>query len=107
MKERIRVQKTFCWKISSELTLFKNNVMQKPKEEIYGLAYRIDCIITIYEILMELSETLPTEELNRCIATPGLLTYLYGKWLKEYDSRNSDVESAIRYAIGKIEKKAA
>ena len=107
MKDRTRVQKTFCWKISSELKLFKNSMMQKTKEEIYGFAYRIDCIITIYELLIELSETLSTEELNRCIAMPGLLTYLYGKWLKEYDSRNSDVESAIRYAIGKMEEKAA
>lgn len=99
MKDRIRIQKTFCWKISSELKLFKNNIMQKSKEEIFGLAYRIDCIITIYELLVELSESLSTEELLKCIEIPGLLTYLYGKWLKVSDSKCSEMQHSMRHAI--------
>ena len=105
--DRKRIEQTFCWKISSELKLFKWGIMQKSKEEIYGLAYRIDCIITIYELLAELSEKLETEELLKCIHTPGLLTFLYGKWLKQYDSKNMEMEAAIRYAIGKMEINAA
>lgn len=105
--DRVRLERTFCWKISGELKLFKYRILQKEKEDIYGLAYRINTIICIYEALMEMCEKLETHMLQRCIEIPGLLTYLYGKWLKDPDSHNKELEYSIMNAICDMQQNVA
>lgn len=93
------VEQTFCWKINSELKLFKHRMLSKTKEEIYGLAYQIDCMLNLYEILLELSQKLETEQLKKCICIPELLAVLYQEWLKIPDSQNEEMEHTVRSYI--------
>ena len=96
---RKQLEATFCWKIGGELKLFQYQVLKKEKEEIYGLAYRIDCMQRIYEILTGLSGALSMEELEGCIRTSGLLDYLYERWLKAPDTQNEEMEHSLCSSI--------
>ena len=58
--DRNRAERRFCWKISAELKSFKFRMMQMSKQEIYDHAYEIDCMIRIYEELVNISERLET-----------------------------------------------
>lgn len=62
--DRNRAERRFCWKISAELKSFKFRMMQMSKQEIYDHAYEIDCMIRIYEELVNISERLETEQLQ-------------------------------------------
>ncbi len=105
--EREELERSFCWKINGELKLFKYRVLQKDKEEIYALAYRIDCIINIYEILLELSKELSIQELEQCMQTPEVLAQLYWRWMKVPDSKNEELEQTVRSVIREIKTEAA
>lgn len=50
--EREDIERKFCWKISSELKMFKYRKLELGKDEIYASAYQIDCMIRIYEMLV-------------------------------------------------------
>lgn len=104
---RKQLEATFCWKIGGELKLFQYQVLKKEKEEIYGLAYRIDCMLRIYEILIELSRSLSAEELEGCIRTSGLLDYLYERWLKAPDTQNEELEHSLCSSIRHLCESAA
>ena len=74
---RKRLQQTFCWKINGELKLFQYQVLQKEKEAIYHAAYQIDCIISIYELLLEMSRRMSRETLEAAIAFPDTKTRIW------------------------------
>lgn len=93
--DRKKLEQTFCWKISSELKLFKYHIMQKTKEEIYACAYQIDCMVRIYESLAEMSQKMETEQLQSCIHISNLLAFLYGEWLKVPDTQNEELEHSL------------
>lgn len=101
------LERLFCWKINSELKLFKYRIMQKEKEEIYSLAYQIDCIISIFEMLLELCKKMSPQELERCMQIPEVLVYFYWRWMKEPDSKNEEMEQSLWETIKEIEKEAA
>lgn len=105
--ERKELERTFCWKLTGELKLFKYRILQKEKEEIYALAYRIDCIINIYEILMEFSKEMTTQELEQCMQIPEVLIHFYWRWMKVPDSKNEEMERTVRNTIREIREEAA
>lgn len=105
--EREELERIFCWKINSELKLFKYRILQKDKEEIYALAYRIDCIISIYEILMEYCKEMTVQELEACMFVPEVLMRLYWRWMKVPDSKNEELERIIRTAMQEKNEEAA
>lgn len=45
--DRGQLEQAFRWKITAEMKLFKERVLQMEKEEIFALAYRIDCTIRL------------------------------------------------------------
>ena len=92
---RERLERTFCWKITAELKGFKYRVMQMEKEKIFGLAYQIDSMVRIYEALMEMSRELGEEQLENCMYFPGLLAFLYEKWLQTPDTKSRELEQFI------------
>ena len=71
--DRGKLEQTFRWKITAEIKLFKGRVLQAEKEEIFALAYRIDCTVRIYEILLECCGRMGETELEGCIGTGGIL----------------------------------
>lgn len=105
--EKEELERTFCWKLNGELKLFKYRMLQKEKEEIYALAYRIDCIVSIYEILVEYCKEMTVQELEICMSIPEVLTHLYRRWMKVPDSRNEELEQIIRKAVQEADREAA
>lgn len=93
--EREQLEQTFRWKITAEMKLFKGRVLQAEKEEIFASAYRIDCTVRIYEILLELSAGLGKAELEGCIGMGSLLDFLYERWLKEPDTQEKEMEHSL------------
>lgn len=85
----------FCYKISSELTEVKLQILRQNKEEIWACAYQIDSIINIYEILLEMSQKLSVGQLKYCIQTPQLLTSLYSEWMKISDSAYEEMKEYL------------
>ena len=99
---RKRLQQTFCWKINGELKLFQYQVLQKEKEAIYHAAYQIDCIISIYELLLEMSRRMSRETLEAAIAFPDILEFLYEEWMGYQDSYMGELQFCLNRELGKI-----
>ena len=88
---RKQLEKIFCRKLGRELDQFKQQMMEKDKEEIYCSAYQIDSVICIYEALIELSGRIAEEILEAVTALPGLLGFLYNRWMNYEDSHMEDI----------------
>lgn len=87
---REEMERVFCWKISAELKLFQIQILKKEKEEIYDMAYQIDSVIRIYELLVEESQRLGQLQLEYCIAAPSLLMSVYRTYLEKSITDNRD-----------------
>lgn len=99
--------KTFNWKISSEMKLYKAGMLQKEKQEIFAESYEIDYMVRIYESLRERSQKMDMEMLRRCIQISDLLAFLYLAWLNAPGTSDEDLEAMIDKELRKILKKAA
>ena len=101
--DRNRAERRFCWKISAELKSFKFRMMQMSKQEIYDHAYEIDCMIRIYEELVNISERLETEQLQNCMEISSLLSLVYEKCMKKLVSTlNLGKKEWLKYRKGGI-----
>ena len=105
--ERKQLEKTFCWKINSELKIFKYEILQKEKEEIMAEAYLIVSMISIYEQLLELCQKMKEEELTKCIQISGLLQFLFDEWIKKPDTQYEEMEHILCSVIHGLSEKAA
>ena len=101
--ERKELQELFCAKIGMEYARFHCEMLAKTAEEIYQNAYRIDCIINLYEDLLELSQELEQGTLEQLILFPDILEYLYQLWMNEEDSYGEELQECIRKGILQIE----
>ena len=101
---RRQLEKTFCWKISSELKLFKYRMLKKKKEEIFQSAYQIDSMVCIYELLVEMSGRISEEALKAGIAFPGILPYFYDRWLTYEDSHTEEIQCCIDEEFMKLQE---
>lgn len=64
---RKQLEQAFCLKLSGGLAVFRFEILEKEKEAIYEAAYQIDSIISIYELLAEMSGRLSTETLEAAV----------------------------------------
>ena len=99
---RKQLEKIFCRKLGRELDQFKQQMMEKEKEEIYCSAYQIDSVICIYEALIELSGRIPEETLEAVTVFPGLLNFLYDRWMKYEDSHMEDIAYCLNGELSDI-----
>lgn len=97
--ERKELENLFCEKIGMELECFKSRILRMGTDEIYGRAYQIDCMVTIYELLLEMCEGIESATLKLLVPFPGLLSYLYRRWMKEEDSRQEEMKSCLEGAM--------
>lgn len=95
--ERQELEEIFAMKIGMELSCFKKRLLRKKPEDILAEAYHADCMINIYETLME--GKYPEKVLRLLSAFPGLLEYLYHAWLKEEDSYRAELELCMNRVI--------
>ena len=99
---RKQLEKTFCRKLGRELDQFKQQMMEKDKEEIYCSAYQIDSVICIYEALIELSGRIAEETLEAVTVFPGLLGFLYDRWMNYEDSHMEDIAYCLNGELSGI-----
>lgn len=97
----------FCFKIGKELEQFKGEIEKMDLDEILARAYQVDTIITIYELLLEMSRQLGKEILETVILYPNLLAFLYEKWMKEEDSHMLELQESLCRSLGEIQNDQA
>ena len=93
----------FCFKIGKELEQFKGEIEKMDLDEILARAYQVDAIITIYELLLEMSRQLGKEILETVILYPNLLAFLYEEWMKEEDSHMQELQESLCKSLGEIQ----
>lgn len=103
--EKEELEALFCEKIGLEIGKFKKRILEKAPTEIYGRAYQIDCMVCIYEQLLELSPEMDTEELKRMVVVPDILSFLYCRWLKQEDSFSEELQGCLKREIGEMKGK--
>lgn len=96
-------------KVYLEHEQYRLNMLKNNSEEIYNLAYQIDCHINIYEYLLIISETATEEELATIINYPDFIDYVYEEWLKtDYDDLYEFIKDFVREETRKeFQKEAA
>ena len=94
----------FCFKIGKGLEQFKGKIEKMDLDEILVCAYQVDTMITIYELLLEMSQQLGKEILETIILYPNLLAFLYEKWMKEEDSHMQELQESLCRSLGEIQK---
>lgn len=92
----------FCLKISMELKAYERKMLKRGSEDIYQSAYQIDHMVSIYEILMEMSQEMADETLQMMLVIPSLLAFLYRRWLKKNDSAMEELQECLKKNMEEI-----
>lgn len=100
--EKEELQELFCAKLSLEYDRFREKVLLRTPEQIYQAAYQIECMESIYKILVEMSRKIEREEFIKLLFIPELLGFLYGRWLKYQDSFAEELWDCMEKEITKI-----
>ena len=103
---REELEELFCFKIGRELERFKEEMRELDLEEILARAYQIDTLISIYEILVEISRQIGKEVLERTILFPDLLAFLYDGWMRQEDSHMQELQTAVLGELEEMKKTA-
>ena len=98
------LEKIFRWKISGELKLFKFQILKMKKKDILQAAYRIDTVICIHELLTEISVCMSEQALKAGITFPGILMFLYERWLSYEDVHMENLMCCLNEELAKILK---
>ncbi len=102
--EKLRM--LFGCKIYDEYSTIRTGILEMSKREIYDKSYYIDCVICIYEILLELSKEMDQEELICLLVHPNLLDFLYDRWLRTEDIHYEEMEICIQQGIVRLEQRS-
>lgn len=99
--EKEELQELFCVKIGLEYGRFRQKVLKENPAEIYGKSYQIDCMVNIYELLLEMSQKMQKEVIESLILVPNLLAFIYDKWMKQEDSFTQELWECIEESVRK------
>lgn len=97
-----RKRMIFTRKIAKELHVFKKELLRRKTQDVMDEAYKIVCMISIYEALLEISQDMSMDTVQELIKIPSVLSYFYEQWLKEQDSFEYELQDSIISEIGKI-----
>lgn len=103
MEER-ELQELFCTKIGLEISRFKRKMLKQKQEVIFERVCQIDSMLSIYELLMEMSQKMEKEKLKKLIVFPDLLAFLYGRWLKTEDSHMQELQDTLTQVVTEIQE---
>ena len=88
-----------------ELQIFQYSVLSKTKKEIYESAYKIELMASIYELLVEVVESINETTTNHLLKWNGsILEFLYQTWLKQEDNTWEELEAHITSELERIAK---
>lgn len=86
----------FVKRLYSELQDFKQSVLSKDKESVYGEAYKVEIFSTLYEIFLEKADSISDAMLLNLLAiSGGILETAYQDWLKKEDSSYRELKEHV------------
>lgn len=100
--EREKLESFFCMKISEELNAFQKQMLQKSRREIYAHAYEIDIMINLYKFLCMEAVKLEEEALEVLLVFPGLLFFLYDRWLEYEDTYAEELYACLKQELSEV-----
>ena len=112
--EKKELVELFCSRIDLEQKRYKKRMMKMSPEAVFGKAYEINCMLSIYETLLDKAEKMEADVLKCLIVIPDILHFFYCKWMKTGDSFQQELENSmengmkeIKAILNKPERKAA
>lgn len=104
MKEKDTYGVLFREKLQAEWLGFLRRMLKRSKEDLINDAYRISTYRNIYQAMTEQSHFMDGTQLKALLVFPGLLGYLFGRWLKEEDSGEEELEKCLKTAVMELEQ---
>ena len=101
--EKNELTEIFCLRLNLEQKRYKKRMLKMNPEEVFGKAYEINCMLSIYETLIEKSEKMETDILKCLLAIPDILHFFYRKWMKTGDSFQMELENSMEQGLKEIE----
>lgn len=98
------LRQLFCLKIKLELKRFNREILTLEAQEIYNQAFQIDTMIRIYELLVEISQNLDNDMLQKLLLFPDILAFLFANWLKVDDSYTDELCDCIMKSFKELKK---
>ena len=88
--EKKELTEIFCLRLNLEQKRYKKRMLKMNPEAVFGKAYEINCMLSIYETLIEKSEK-------------DILHFFYRRWMKTGDSFQMELESSMEQGLKEIE----
>ena len=101
--EKKELTEIFCLRLNLEQKRYKKRMLKMNPEAVFGKAYEINCMLSIYETLIEKSENMETDILKCLLVLPDILHFFYRKWMKTGDSFQMELESSMEQGLKEIE----
>ena len=94
----------FREKLQAEWMGFLRRMLKKSKEDLIQNAYKICTYRKIYQIMSDESHFMDTAQLKALIVFPGILCYLFCRWLRQEDAEDEALENCLRSVVLELEK---
>ena len=101
--EKKELTEIFCLRLNLEQKRYKKRMLKMNSEAVFGKAYEINCMLSIYETLIEKSENMETDILKCLLVLPDILHFFYRKWMKTGDSFQMELENSMEQGLKEIE----
>ena len=93
-------------RIYLELQLFKYEILNRTKEDIYQASYQIEMVASFYEILLGDIGSMDKSLLIALLCQDcSVLEALYEKWLKKEDSIYEELRAYVDSELAEIQEK--
>lgn len=102
--EKKELTEIFCLRLNLEQKRYKKRMLKMNPEAVFGKAYEINCMLSIYETLIEKSEKMKTDILKCLLVIPDILHFFYRRWMKTGDSFQMELESSMEQGLKEIEE---
>lgn len=101
--EKKELTEIFCLRLNLEQKRYKKRMLKMNAEAVFGKAYEINCMLSIYEMLIEKSEKMETDILKCLLVLPDILHFFYRRWMKTGDSFQMELENSMEQGLKEIE----
>lgn len=102
-KEKNELTEIFCLRLNLEQKRYKKRMMKMSPDAVFGKAYEINVMLSIYETLIEKSEKMEADILKCLLVVPDILHFFYRRWMKTGDSFQMELEESMEQGIKEIE----
>ena len=101
--EKKELTEIFCLRLNLEQKRYKKRMLKMSPDTVFGKAYEINCMISIYETLLEKAEKMETDILKCLLVLPDIMHFFYRKWMKTGDSFQMELENSMEQGLKEIE----